>query len=205
MQLILSHRYRISSLKIISCLGIIFIFVLLYIKFEQQKHTHTPLNTGSITSNLEVSNKNYEIILENSIFQGVNKYLEPYEITANSAIKTSDNKYNLNKVSAKYPMNNKNYLSIVSTYGTIYDDNKLIKLSDNVQIFFANLILNSENLEINLITKETASESEVGLLYKSSKITADSFISKDNSNIIIFSGHVMTKINLLDFNNDLPQ
>lgn len=205
MQLILSHRQMVSFFKKISSLGIITIVIILYIKFEPPKPINFPLAVDLMPTNLKISNQNYEIILQNSIFEGVNKYLEPYKITADSAVKTSNNKYKLSQVSAKYHINNKNYLSIISTYGTIYDDNKSIQLSDNVKIFFGNLILNSDNIKINLLNKEVISNSEVDLLYRNSKIIADSFIAKDNGNIIVFTGNVMTKIHLSDFNDDFSQ
>jgi lipopolysaccharide export system protein LptC len=206
MKLILSHRRKVSAFKIISSLGVISIIAILYIKFEPHKLTHTSASINSMPVNSGISSKkNYEIILQSPIFEGVNKDLEPYKITAYSAIKTSTNKYKLNQVNARYPIDNKNYLSITAKYGTIWEDDQLVKLRDKVQLFYDDLLFNSDNIVINLLKKEVTSDVAMGLIYKNSKITADSFTSQDNNNIVVFKGNVRTKIHILDFKNDLLQ
>jgi lipopolysaccharide export system protein LptC len=206
MKLILSHRRMVSVFKIISSLGVISIIAILYIQFEPQKPTDTSISINSTPANLGISSKkNYEIILQSLIFEGVNKDFEPYKIMAYSAIKTSTNKYKLNQVNARYPIDNKNYLSIIAKYGTIWEDDQLIKLRDNVQLSYDGLLFNSDNIVINLLKKEVTSDVAMGLLYKNSKITADSFTSQDNNNIVVFKGNVMTKIHISDFKNDLLQ
>jgi len=201
MKFLLSHKYQTNFFKIISSLGIISIFILLYTRLDIKHVDNPPLKEEIEKSNLGIASKkqNYEIIIENSIFEGVNKYLEPYKVTAHTAVKTSDNKYKLNQINANYPINTKKDLLITSKHGTIYDKTKSIKLKHDVKIFFEDLILNSNKVEIDLANKEASSNSVVDLLYKNSRITADGFISKKNSDIINFKGHVMTRIYISDF------
>jgi lipopolysaccharide export system protein LptC len=204
MKLILSHRRMVGAFKIISSLGIISVISILYLTIETQKLSQATININPTLNDLGIpTTKNYEIILQNPVFEGTDQDLKPYKITAYSAIKISDNKYKLNKVNATYTTSDKNYISVIAKYGTIREHDHLIKLSDNVHLSYERLLFNSNNIEIDLLRKEAISNSSVLLTYKNSRISADRFKSQDSNRIVTFKGNVRAKIHISDFNYDL--
>lgn len=200
MTAILLNKRIISSLKVICILGVATIIFFFYSWSESKKSNFIDItNNSSHKSNLKNQPKqNYEISIDNSTFEGLNKDLEPYKIRADTAIKIADNKYKLNKVAANYQTDG-NDLLIQATEGVVDEGAKQVNLQDNVRILFNKLTFNTAQMQINLHNKDVLSNAPIEMFYKHSKIKADSFISEDNNNIIKFKGHVATRISIADF------
>ena len=142
--------------------------------------------------------KEYEVVVENSLFKGLSKDLEPYEIYSKYAYKSVDNKYRLDQINANYKLSKQNLL-IFAKEGLIDDDKKLLVLKNNIELILDELKIYSSELNIDLISKDTNSRSGVKLKYKNSIVDADSFNSEENNQSLNFKGHVKTKLNFADF------
>lgn len=159
---------------------------------------------SSITPNHQAalpnaSSNNYELVLEKSIFIGLNKNAKPYKIVAATAMKITTDQYRLVDVQAQYPLTNDYQLVICAQNGDMDDHSKLLSLSKQVKILAGGAELKGAELNINLANQVISSQAPVDLHYHQSTVTADSFTSAKNNNLIIFKGNVMTKIHLTDF------
>lgn len=201
MSLIRYHKRNSLIWKIIylSAIGAILITLLSLLNIESIFVSTKDINK-KIPQNHSAKDKvqNTELTLQNSIFKGVTQDLEPYEITASTASKLSENKYALDDVGANYLIGDSN-LFINAKNGLLDNLNNRIELSDDVQILFNNLLLNTSEIHLNLVNKDVMSKTSVKATYKNSEINADSFTSKNNSDIINFKGNVKTILNLEDF------
>ncbi|KJV80887.1 MAG: LPS export ABC transporter periplasmic protein LptC [Rickettsia sp.] len=141
----------------------------------------------------------YNIILKDSIFEGVNKNLNAYKIKTERAIKESDNKYKLDIINAIYNVNQDQTLIINAKEGFLDEESNILDLKNDVKLFFDEIIFNTNDARIDLVNKNITGNSSAKLLYKNSSITSDSFNTKDENNIIIFKGNVSTIIDLSDY------
>lgn len=141
----------------------------------------------------------YNIILKDSIFEGVNKNLNAYKIKTERAIKESDNKYKLDIINAIYNVNQDQTLIINAKEGFLDEESNILDLKNDVKLFFDEIIFNTNDARIDLVNKNITGNSSAKLLYKNSSITSDSFNTKDENNIIIFKGNVFTIIDLSDY------
>lgn len=154
---------------------------------------------SEMSNRLETNKKpDYEISIESSIFEGMDKDSNPYKVIAGSAIKISDEQYKLERITAQHLINN-DWIAVSANKGNINDRTKLLTLKEQVRIIFGEVILNSEQLQVNLADKTITGSSSVSLKYNNSKIVASRFISSENNNIIKFQGNVITKISRFDF------
>ncbi len=143
----------------------------------------------------------YNIILKDSIFEGVNKNLNAYKIKTERAIKESDNKYKLDIINAIYNVNQDQTLIINAKEGFLDEESNILDLKNDVKLFFDEIIFNTNDASIDLVNKNITGNSSAKLLYKNSSITSDSFNTKDENNIIIFKGNVST-ISISIYAND---
>ncbi|KIJ88798.1 LPS export ABC transporter periplasmic protein LptC [Rickettsia asembonensis] len=141
----------------------------------------------------------YNIILKDSIFEGVNKNLNAYKIKTERAIKESDNKYKLDIINAIYNVNQDQTLIINAKEGFLDEESNILDLKNDVKLFFDEIIFNTNDARIDLVNKNITGNSSAKLLYKNSSVTSDSFNTKDENNIIIFKGNVSTIIDLSDY------
>ncbi|MCC8418796.1 MAG: LPS export ABC transporter periplasmic protein LptC [Rickettsia endosymbiont of Glossina mortisans submortisans] len=141
----------------------------------------------------------YNIILKDSIFEGVNKNLNAYKIKTERAIKESDKKYKLDIINAIYNVNQDQTLIINAKEGFLDEESNILDLKNDVKLFFDEIIFNTNDARIDLVNKNITGNSSAKLLYKNSSITSDSFNTKDENNIIIFKGNVSTIIDLSDY------
>ncbi|MFP3120235.1 LPS export ABC transporter periplasmic protein LptC [Rickettsia sp. R2] len=159
-------------------------------------------NDINVTKKSLKGNKNfdlkYNIILKDSIFEGVNKNLNAYKIKTERAIKESNNKYKLDIINAIYNVNQDQTLIINAKEGFLDEESNILDLKNDVKLFFDEIIFNTNDARIDLVNKNITGHSPAKLLYKNSSITSDSFNTKDENNIIIFKGNVSTIIDLSD-------
>ncbi|QQV75130.1 hypothetical protein H6P87_00676 [Rickettsia tillamookensis] len=160
-------------------------------------------NDINVTKKSLKDNKNfdlkYNIILKDSIFEGVNKNLNAYKIKTERAIKESDNKYKLDIINAIYNVNQDQTLIINAKEGFLDEESNILDLKNDVKLFFDEIIFNTNDARIDLVNKNITGNSSAKLLYKNSSITSDSFNTRDENNIIIFKGNVSTIIDLSDY------
>ncbi|MCC8467746.1 MAG: LPS export ABC transporter periplasmic protein LptC [Rickettsia endosymbiont of Eriopis connexa] len=160
-------------------------------------------NDINVTKKSLKDNKNfdlkYNIILKDSIFEGVNKNLNAYKIKTERAIKESDNKYKLDIINAIYNVNQDQILIINAKEGFLDAESNILDLKNDVKLFFDEIIFNTNDARIDLVNKNITGNSSAKLLYKNSSITSDSFNTRDENNIIIFKGNVSTIIDLSDY------
>lgn len=187
-----------KSVYLLIIVGILYIGYILiksgYI--NEENDTNVTKKSLKDTKNFDLK---YNIILKDSIFEGVNKNLNAYKIKTERAIKESDNKYKLDIINAIYKVNQDQTLIINAKEGFLDEESNILDLKNDVKLFFDEIIFNTNDARIDLVNKNITGNSSAKLLYKNSSITSDSFNTKDENNIIIFKGNVSTIIDLSDY------
>ncbi|AFB21101.1 LPS export ABC transporter periplasmic protein LptC [Rickettsia canadensis] len=196
-----SYKRRKKFLKSIYLLIILGILYIGYILIKSGYINEE--NDINVTKKSLKYNKNYDlkynIILKDSIFEGVNKNLNAYTIKTERATKESDNKYKLDIINAIYNVNKDQHLIIHAQEGFLDEESNILDLKNDVKIFFDKIIFNTNNARIDLVNQNITGNSSATLFYNNSSITSDSFNTRDKNNIIIFKGNVSTIINLSDY------
>lgn len=154
-----------------------------------------------ISNTQKVSNKDlkYNIILKDSIFEGVDKNLNAYLVKAKQAIKDSDNKYKLNIIDAIYNINKDQSITIYAKEGFLNEESRILDLKNDVKLYFNDVIFDTNDAKIDLVNKNIIGDSPSTLFYKNSSVTSDKFNTQNDNNIIIFKGNVSTIIDLSDY------
>ncbi len=180
--------------------GILVLFSIFFSTSNEKQELIPKDLDPSATSNAP---KEFNLNMNNSIFEGLNKDKLPYKIKANVVTKQNNSIYNLNTINAKYNISNGD-LQILADNGVLNEATKLFILSENVKIIFNNLVLTdltltSNKINLNLNSNIAHSQHPVEVSFKNSTIKASSFSTDDSSNIINFEGNVVSTFNLNDF------
>lgn len=191
MKIIFFHKCIINLSKLISFLGMVFIIGLVYILNRNNTIVVDPANPTK-----DISNNEFEVSILNSVFEGINKNLNPYQILSDKAFKIANNKYVLEEITASYPVGNYNLL-VTALNGFFDDTKKQITLSKEVEAVIDNYTLIASTLNINMKTEEATSNSKSTIKYKNSEIIGDSLNA--SGSVINLNGNVSAKINLSDF------
>ena len=141
----------------------------------------------------------YNIILKDSVFEGIDKNLNAYIVKANQAIKGSDNKYKLDIINGKYNVNKEQSLTIHAKEGFLNEESHILDLKNDVKFYFEDMVFDTNDARIDLVNRNIIGNSPATLFYKNSSVTSDSFNTEDDNNIIIFKGNVSTNIDLSDY------
>lgn len=186
-----------KSVYLLITVGILYIgYILIKSGYINEKNDIN-VTKKSLKDNKDFDLK-YNIILKDSIFEGVSKNLNTYKIKTERAIKESNNKYKLDIINAIYNVNQDQTLIINAKEGFLDEESSILDLKNDVKLLFDEIIFNTNDARIDLVNKNITGHSPVTLLYKNSSITSDSFNTKDENNIIIFRGNVSTIIDLSD-------
>ncbi|AFB26294.1 MULTISPECIES: LPS export ABC transporter periplasmic protein LptC [spotted fever group] len=186
-----------KSIYLLITVGILYIgYILIKSGYINEKNDIN-VTKKSLKDNKKFDLK-YNIILKDSIFEGVSKNLNAYKIKTERAIKESNNKYKLDIINAIYNVNQDQTLIINAKEGFLDEESSILDLKNDVKLFFDEIIFNTNDARIDLVNKNITGHSPATLLYKNSSITSDSFNTKDENNIIIFKGNVSTIIDLSD-------
>lgn len=173
---------------------LVFFLILLSFSSEEQKLTVDNLDS-------EMSNripKEFNLNINNSIFEGLNKDKLPYQIKAQVVTKQHSDIYNLDYISARYSLSDGD-LQILAEYGVLDEKTKFFTLYKNVQIMFNDLVLTGNKINVNLNSNLAYSDYPVKINFQNSIIKASSFSTDDSNNIINFQGNVVSIFNLEDF------
>ncbi|MDR0773822.1 MAG: LPS export ABC transporter periplasmic protein LptC [Rickettsia sp.] len=197
--IISSYRRSISLSKILSCLGIVLTLYLIYINLNPISNNSKSTEDNSGNSAFNPNDKDYEIKISNSIFKGFNKNLNPYQIQAVQAVRTLGNQYKLEEINATYKINDNKDLVISAKNGILNENSHMLKLKNDVQFFLGESTLKAQEAQLNLLNKETYSNTGVVLSYKNCKITSNNFSATHDNDIINFKGNVSTVIDVSDF------
>lgn len=201
MSIFIRYRRRKFFLKIFFLCAIIVVIFIMYrsLKIESARKT---IELRNLTTNIiEMKpdlNNDYQMLVHGSTFTGVSKDLKPYSIKSAKANKISEGIFDLQHIDLNYNIGN-DQLSIIAKNGSIDNTKNSIILKDNVAIYFSDLILNTKEININLLTKDLYSNSHVEMLFRNTKIDADSLATDNNNDILILRGNVHTKIDSSDF------
>ncbi|XVN40402.1 MAG: LPS export ABC transporter periplasmic protein LptC [Rickettsia endosymbiont of Argas persicus] len=177
-------------------LGILYVgYILINSNYNSKKN--------NVRKTEETSKKNfdlkYNIVLKDSVFEGVDRNLKAYSVNAKQAIKDSDNKYKLDIVNGIYDINEDQSVTIYAKEGFLNEESHILDLKNDVKLYFEDVIFDTNDAKIDLINKNIIGNSPVTLFYKNSSVTSDSFKTQDDNNIIIFKGNVSTIIDLSDY------
>ncbi|WP_341758628.1 LPS export ABC transporter periplasmic protein LptC [Candidatus Tisiphia endosymbiont of Ditula angustiorana] len=198
--IISSYRRSISLSKILSCLGIVLTLYLIYINLNPISNNSKSTEDNSSNSAFDLNDKlDYEIKISNSIFKGFNKNLNPYQIQAVQAVRTLGNQYKLEEINATYKISDNKDLVISAKNGILNENSHMLKLKNDVQFFLGESTLKAQEAQLNLLNKETYSNTGVVLSYKNCKITSNNFSATHDNDIINFKGNVSTVIDVSDF------
>ncbi|EAA25322.1 LPS export ABC transporter periplasmic protein LptC [Rickettsia sibirica] len=185
-----------KSVYLLITVGILYIgYILIKSGYINEKNDINVKKSLKDNKNFDLK---YNIILKDSIFEGVNKNLNAYKIKTERAIKESNNKYKLYIINAIYNVNQDQTLIINAKEGFLDEESSILDLKNDVKLFFDEIIFNTNDARIDLVNKNITGHSPAKLLYKNSSITSDSFNTQDENNIIIFKGNVSTIIDLSD-------
>ena len=192
-------NYIIKKNRIIKYLflisGIFILFLILFCSSdEEQKILISELDPRTVNQ----IPKEFNLNMNNSIFEGINKDKLPYQIKANIVTKQNSNIYNLKAIIAKYNLSNGD-LQILAKSGILNEGTKIFILYKDVKVVSDGLVLYSDKINFNLNSNIAYSDYPVEVNFKNSTIKASSFTTEDSSNIINFEGNVVSTFNLNDF------
>lgn len=191
------HEFIIKLCKFLSLGGGIAILFYIWFQSEPNLTTKTPESTETNRESTSTTPL-YDITLVSPLFNGFNKDMEPYTVKAHKAVKTYAQKYKFEGVEAEYSLEKIPYH--INAKGGVLDDNsKWLYLNDGVKVYFNDFNLTSDEISINLHSKESYSNSLSIITFKDSEIVAEGYSSGEENNIIKFKGHVKTRIHLQDF------
>ncbi|WP_341763709.1 LPS export ABC transporter periplasmic protein LptC [Candidatus Tisiphia endosymbiont of Beris chalybata] len=188
--------------KVLTFLAVLLILYFIYINSKSPVSPIDFKQNDNITEENIIDSEeksNYTVKILNSTFNGVNENLNPYQISTAKAIRTMDNNYLLEKIAAKYKINNEEELKVSAKDGILNEMTQVLELKNNVQFLLGDGLLTTPKAQLNLLDKEASSEAGVILLFKNSKLKANNFSSTNNNMLINFEGQVSTSINISDF------
>ncbi len=142
--------------------------------------------------------KEFSLSSEGNIFEGKDEQETDYKIFSEAAIKDKNEDYLLDLVSAIY-FKNDGDLKIKSNYGKLDKDRKYLVLNENAEITFNDIYFSSNQIQLNIEKKDIKTKLPVFVKFKNSTITANSMLTKEQTEIIEFKGRVNSKIILQDF------
>ena len=158
-----------------------------------------PIEDGSDSESAQKRSRKlpqeYSLTIKKSIFEGVSNDLSPYVIMAQNVAKNTTNEYLLNIVNGTYTLPD-GEITIKADNGTLDEAEKSVQLNDNVSVLFNGMTFNSEQMIINLETKDAKSPEEVEVTFEKSKIRADQFQTEESAEIIKFKGNVESNFDL---------
>lgn len=196
MQELSKIRFKTKLTKYIFLSASICILVSVLITLYLQK-----LPTESESSYEPVKNKakklpkDYSLNISKSIFQGISEDLSPYIIIAQNVAKNTSDKYLLDIINGRYTLPN-GEITIKADNGTLDELKKSVILNENVKILYNGIVFNSQQMIVDLDTKDVKSDDEVEVLFEKSKIRADKFKTEDSANTIKFEGNVDSNFDL---------
>lgn len=168
------------------------VLVTLYI---QKLPTESESNYESVKKKTKKLSKEYSLNISKSIFEGVSEDLSPYIIMAQNVAKNTSDKYLLDIIKGKYTLPD-GEITIRADSGTLDELKKSVILNDNVKILFNGMVFNSQQVIVDLDTKDAKSNDEVEVIFEKSKIRADKFKTENSANTIKFEGNVNSNFDL---------
>ena len=168
------------------------VLVVLYI---QKLPTDTESNYQTTKNKTKKLSKEYSLNITKSIFKGVSEDLSPYVIIAQNVAKNTSDKYLLDIIKGKCTLPD-GEITIKADSGTLDEIKKSIILNDNVRILFNSMVFNSDQVIVDLETKDAKSNNKVEVTFEKSKIQADKFKTEDSANTIKFEGNVDSHFDL---------
>ena len=124
-----------------------------------------------------------------SIFEGISKDLSPYVITVQSVTKNTSDKYLLDIIKGKYTLPD-GEITIKADSGTLDQFKKSLILNNNVRIIFNGMVLNSNQIALNLETKDLTSNDKVEVNFQKLQIQADKLQTEDSARTIELEGNI---------------
>lgn len=168
------------------------VLVVLYI---QKLPTDTESNYEITKNKTKKLSKEYSLNITKSIFEGVSEDLSPYVIIAQNVAKNTFDQYLLDIIKGKYTLPD-GEITIKADSGTLDELKKSVILNDNVRILFNGMVFNSNQIIVDLETKDAKSNDKVEVTFEKSKIQADKFKTEDSANTIEFEGNVDSNFDL---------
>lgn len=168
------------------------VLVVLYI---QKLPTDTESSYQITRNKTKKLSKEYSLNITKSIFEGVSEDLSPYVIIAQNVAKNTSDKYLLDIIKGKYTLPD-GEITIKADSGTLDELKKSVILNDNVRILFNSMVFNSDQIIVDLETKDAKSNDKVKVTFEKSKIQADKFKTEDSANTIKFEGNVDSNFDL---------
>ena len=168
------------------------VLVVLYI---QKLPTNNESNYQTTKNKTKKLSKEYSLNITKSIFKGVSEDLSPYVIIAQNVAKNTSDKYLLDIIKGKCTLPD-GEITIKADSGTLDEIKKSIILNDNVRILFNSMVFNSDQVIVDLETRDAKSNNKVEVTFEKSKIQADKFKTEDSANTIKFEGNVDSHFDL---------
>lgn len=186
------YRRQIAVFKIISILTTIGLFVSIFIALFSGNREEASDSTRD-----EALSK-YSLAVKNSVFESSDDYGKEYKLTAESAVKTENSLYDLEKVTGQYNIGllGANFTAL---HGEMNEANKLLKLQNDVIIVYDGYLLKTNQINIDLASRSAQSDEKVNLLYLDSNLSADKFSLDSNTEKLYLEGNVISHFKISDF------
>lgn len=136
--------------------------------------------------------------ISKTIFKGFSEDKSPYQILAGQVDKVGEEKFYLKNIDANYEISTGD-LKINALSGIFNNQKSEMLLKNGVTIKIEDLVMTTEEISIDIQTREAISNNEVDVKYKNSEISADRFRAKEDADIIEFDGNVHSRFNVSDF------
>lgn len=200
MENLASVRARVKLFKYIFLSGGVCILLGLLgtVYIKNSHNVEEPTEEGGQKTS-SILTKDFTLSINSSIFEGISSDLVPYKISANNVTKTTDDKYILNSVKGTYSLVD-GELIIKAKNGTLDESTKFITLKNDVQITLYGAIFTSQEMKINLDSKDAHSNTNVEVIFEQSNITADKFKTENSGDQIKFEGNIESSFTIKDFN-----
>ena len=197
MRAVLKHS---KNIKILDKSILILIFIAIGILFYPILNKDEGKTVDATMINQSVQNKDkldniFEIT--NSTISGVNNRNQLYEITSLSTWNSKENQniIHMSGITATLKFQDNKIINLYGDNATLDNQNKILKLSDNIEIYTNNTpTLTIDNVAVYLNKNEIASVSPVFVNYNDFCITSSNFSVTENGNRISFGDGINFKI-----------
>lgn len=153
-------------------------------------------NTGADKANK--TNKDYDLRINKTMFEGTTSDLSPYQIAADIVHKIDNDLYKLSSIKGICFWDN-DQLKVTALSGFFNQSTGFITLQNNVIFERDGIKFIGDKIEVNISNKNACSDNKINLIYKNSIIRADSFTTEKSSSIIHMKGNVETVVDIADF------
>lgn len=179
-----SHIVHGTKAILLICAVALIMVMVIFPLLDRKKDDYIPAITDNKTRRVSTPT------MMNPNFQGTDKHNRPYHISADTAIKTEDNKIALTNVTADIQLSETQFMKSHSTHAIYAIDRNILDLYGDIQIITDNNYqLETTAIHMDLNQSKTIGKNKVKLTGSPGILFADQFILEGEDHLI-FNDHV---------------